>query len=189
MSHQSRTTDAAVPPPSEAVVAVHATPELPDQDRRECVAELPAAGIWVIAKFNDVTGKWMLPHGAPVAELPALEIGRWVYLDELFDSARHKGDREAMNTAQHPKVRAAPADGLPQPLREPGQIKEGDLLRFSTSDGMEEAIAREVLYPGTDTEEVIVNKRRNYYFITAKAIEGTSWVKDVQIIPKARKKS
>ncbi len=39
-----------------------------------------------------------------------------------------------------------------------------------------------VLYAGTAHEEVIYDKKRNYYFITSMVLTRTSWVKSVKVV-------
>ena len=66
-----------------------------------------------------------------------------------------------------------------------GQIKEGDRLHVTFDGKRVKYKAKEVLNPGTIHEEIIVNKKRNYYFITSMALNGTSWAKDVRVEPGA----
>lgn len=63
----------------------------------------------------------------------------------------------------------------------PGQIIAGDEIRFTLSGKTITARVGEVLNPGTDREEVVYNRRRNHYFITAMAIAGTSTHKGVRV--------
>lgn len=68
-----------------------------------------------------------------------------------------------------------------RPLHSVGQLQEGDKIRF-VLDGKEQTRrVKEVINPGTDKEEVIYNKRRNFYFITRMALDGSSRVKGVMI--------
>lgn len=68
-------------------------------------------------------------------------------------------------------------------LTEPGQINIGDKVSFMLG-GCETriaAIARWIINPGTEREEVIYNRAQNHYFITRMAIAGESSHKDVRI--------
>ncbi|QZI68713.1 hypothetical protein K5F93_20230 [Pseudomonas protegens] len=65
------------------------------------------------------------------------------------------------------------------PLTAPGQVQPGDWLSFSVAGEVSYAIAREILNHGTDAEEVIYNRKKNYYFITSMVVAGTSSHKDV----------
>lgn len=65
------------------------------------------------------------------------------------------------------------------PLAAPGQIKPGDHLSFTVSGRPICAIAQEVLFPGTDREEVVYNRQQNHYFITTMAVDCTSSHKHV----------
>lgn len=64
----------------------------------------------------------------------------------------------------------------------PGQVKPGDLMRFSLKGRRIEAPAQVVLHEGTDREEIIYNRKRNHYFITSMAVDGTSNHKDVMFV-------
>jgi hypothetical protein len=65
------------------------------------------------------------------------------------------------------------------PLLAPGQIQPGDFLSFTVGGKPVCAIARQVLFAGTDREEIVYNRQRNHYFITAMALDGTSTHKRV----------
>jgi len=64
----------------------------------------------------------------------------------------------------------------------PGQIKEGDKLKITYKNEKINYIAEEILNPGTDREEIILDVDSNLYFITSMALDGTSWAKNVQIL-------
>lgn len=66
-------------------------------------------------------------------------------------------------------------------LHRPGQIQEGDEIRFTLSGRVIDAVAVEVLHAGTPKEEVIYNRKKNHYFCTAMAVDGTSTHKQVLI--------
>ena len=66
-------------------------------------------------------------------------------------------------------------------LKQAGQITKHDLLIIDYRGVSTPYFVREVLNPGEDIEEVIVNKKDNIYFITSMAIDGTSWAKNVDI--------
>lgn len=81
---------------------------------------------------------------------------------------------------------AAPvSDGLPEQWRlaGPGQIKSGDVIIMTTAGRRICKTAKEVLHAGTREEEVIYNKKKNHYFITRMVLDGTSYHKDVYIVP------
>lgn len=67
------------------------------------------------------------------------------------------------------------------PLVGAGQINPGDYLSFTLSGKPVCVKAQQVLATGTDREEVIYNRKRNHYFITAMALDGTSSHKDVYV--------
>lgn len=66
-------------------------------------------------------------------------------------------------------------------LTAPGQIKKGDELTAEYKGKTRPYIAEEILNPGTDKEEVILDVEDNLYFITSMAIDGSSWAKNVEI--------
>jgi len=63
-----------------------------------------------------------------------------------------------------------------------GQVQEEDVIICHFNGERQIYIAEEVLNPGTEQEEIIVNKEENKYFITSMALDGTSWAKDVKFI-------
>ena len=61
-----------------------------------------------------------------------------------------------------------------------GQLAKGDKIRIvgkSERDSQIVTIKEVITVDGR--EEVIINKRRNYYFITALVLAGSSWAKSV----------
>jgi len=67
------------------------------------------------------------------------------------------------------------------PLNRAGQIKVGDWLRFLMAGRFISAQAKLVLNAGTAKEEIIYNRKKNHYFITSMALDGTSSHKDVMV--------
>jgi hypothetical protein len=63
-----------------------------------------------------------------------------------------------------------------------GQIEEGDYLLIYTSIGAYIAKAKEVIRSGEPSEEIVINKRKNHYFILSMYFENKSWVKNVIIL-------
>ncbi len=70
-----------------------------------------------------------------------------------------------------------------QPLKTVGQIKPMDLIVTEYKGIPTPYFAEEVLNPGTDKEEIIIDSRHNKYFITSMAISGDSWAKNTVVIP------
>lgn len=60
-----------------------------------------------------------------------------------------------------------------------GQVRAGDKLRIYDAQGVINHVrVHEVLNPGDPMlEEIIVNRRRNFYFITRMLLDRTSWAK------------
>lgn len=61
-------------------------------------------------------------------------------------------------------------------------MKVGDKLRFTIGDEKYSEVAKLILHPGTDQEEIIYNKRRNYYLITSMAIANRGSQKNVRVL-------
>lgn len=72
----------------------------------------------------------------------------------------------------HPSVVQALNSGW-SALTAPGQVSVGDLVSFTLSGKPVCATVRQVLNSGTDLEEVVYNRKKNFYFITSMAIDGT----------------
>lgn len=60
-----------------------------------------------------------------------------------------------------------------------GQIKRGSKVHCTYKGKACTYKAKEILNAGTDIEEVLLSRKKNLYFITSMAIDGTSWAKDV----------
>jgi hypothetical protein len=69
-----------------------------------------------------------------------------------------------------------------QPITKPGQVRVGDKLRFTIGDDRYSETAKELLHAGTEQEEIIYNKRRNYYLITSMAIANRGSQKNVEFL-------
>lgn len=65
-------------------------------------------------------------------------------------------------------------------LTSAGQIKPGNTVHCDFKGRPQKYRVKEVLYAGTDKEEILINKKKNLYFITSMAIDGTSWAKNVR---------
>lgn len=64
----------------------------------------------------------------------------------------------------------------------PGQVKVGDKLRFTIGDKKYSQRAKLILHAGSDKEEIIYNRRQNYYLITSMAMANKGSQKDVQFL-------
>lgn len=64
-----------------------------------------------------------------------------------------------------------------------GQINEGDSLVIEYMGKRMCVTANVILQKGTDEEEVIYNRKRNFYFITSMVLAGTSNHKNVYVVP------
>lgn len=61
-----------------------------------------------------------------------------------------------------------------------GEIREGEVLIIEKRNGVKVVvIAKEVINRGKETEEILINKASNSYFIVSMYLDGRSWVKNV----------
>ena len=61
-----------------------------------------------------------------------------------------------------------------------GQIHKGaTVILACDGEGQAHTVVK-VLSPNTDKEEILLEEEGNLYFITAMAIDGSSWAKDVK---------
>ena len=63
-----------------------------------------------------------------------------------------------------------------------GVLKKGDVLLVNHKGKRKPYIVKEVLFPGKENEEIIINKKKNKYFITSMAVDGSSWAKNVMFV-------
>lgn len=68
-----------------------------------------------------------------------------------------------------------------QPLIGPGHIQQGDWLSFTVAGKHFCAQAKLIIDSGSEREEVVYNRNKNHYFVTAMAIDGTSTHKGVMV--------
>jgi len=61
------------------------------------------------------------------------------------------------------------------------QIQQGDKLLIDTCYGTFKAIAKKVIFKGTDREEILIHKGKNHYFILSMLFDGSSWVDEAFI--------
>ena len=124
-------------------------------------------------------------HLHPQGFLVGQGMGEVVYVEE-FDkvSTESQANANALAAAQkeiatlRAMLRMAPEW---MALTGPGQIKQGDMLRFKVGDSEIEAPAQLVLHEGTGREEIAYNRGKNHYFITGMAVDGTSSHKNVMV--------
>jgi hypothetical protein len=95
------------------------------------------------------------------------------------------GDYEVVTplyTAAPAPVQAQPVASEWKSITAPGQVKVGTRLRFTIGDDKYSETAKLILHPGTDAEEIIYNKRKNYYLITSMAIVNLGSQKNVEYL-------
>ncbi len=68
-----------------------------------------------------------------------------------------------------------------KPLTGPGHIKQGDWLSFTVAGKHFCAQAKLIIDSGSEREEVVYNRKKNHYFLTAMAVDGTSNHKGVMV--------
>ena len=115
-------------------------------------------------------------------------IGRAVMgMRELFDPRNALLAPDSGVLELHPRLSQAMHDAEQAktsgwtPLAAAGQVQPGDYLSFTVGGKPLCVKAKEVLFAGTDKEEIIYRRRRNQYFITSMALDGTSTHKGVWV--------
>ncbi|HFH4092573.1 hypothetical protein [Pseudomonas aeruginosa] len=121
----------------------------------------------------------------PQGFLTGQGMGEVVHVEE-FDKAAAESQTNAIALAGAQKEVAtlrAMLGMAPEwmALTGPGQVKQGDMLRFKVGDSEIEAPAQLVLHEGTGREEIVYNRGKNHYFITDMAADGTSSHKSVMV--------
>lgn len=71
-------------------------------------------------------------------------------------------------------------------LTDYGQVDEGDFLVIDFCGARMVVKANLILQKGTENEEVIYNRKKNFYFITSMVLDGTSNHKNVYVIPQIK---
>lgn len=71
-------------------------------------------------------------------------------------------------------------------LTEAGQVKRGDYVRFDLCGEKKVHRVAIMLHAGTDQEEIIYQKSKNWYLITSMSIAGTGSQKNVEYLPMAK---
>lgn len=69
-----------------------------------------------------------------------------------------------------------------QSITAPGQVKVGDKLRFNIGDEQFNERVKQIINEGRADEELIYNKRKNYYVITKNILTGFGNVKNCQFL-------
>jgi hypothetical protein len=103
------------------------------------------------------------------------------FLDEEDEHDFVKELRTFVALSASTEPSAPPEQSEWHPLTAPGQIQEGDRLSFKVGSSFICARARQIIAPGTDKEEVVYNRKKNHYFLTSMAVDGTSSHKNVMV--------
>ena len=73
------------------------------------------------------------------------------------------------------------------PLTEAGQLKVGDALLIEDKrGGTFIAEVKMLIESGKRSEEVVISKSKNVYFVLSNYLQGKSWVKAVDVINNAQ---
>jgi hypothetical protein len=84
-------------------------------------------------------------------------------------------------------VRGAAMSDKLIPLTDFGQLKQENTLLIEGSKGeIFIAEVRQIINPGKSSEEIILAKGRNVYFVVSNYLQGKSWVKSVDVINNAK---
>jgi len=70
-------------------------------------------------------------------------------------------------------------------LTAPGQIQKGATVVLAFKNKGQAHTVVDVLMAGTDREEILLCRKRNLYFITSMAVDGSSWAKEVKYFNKS----
>lgn len=81
----------------------------------------------------------------------------------------------------HKAEPSAPVGRDWEPLTSSGQVQLGDWMSFRVAGSHICAKATLIIDPGTEHEEIVYNVKKNHYFITSMAIDGTSTHKGVLV--------
>jgi hypothetical protein len=144
-----------------------------DDDAKDACAEVERTGTpgSVIREMND-----------ELADLRARLAERDDLLRDIKDapggSSFKRHIEAALSASAEP---SAPVECDWEPLTSPGQVQLGDWLSFRVSGSHICARASLIIDPGTDREEIVYNVKKNHYFITSMAIDGTSTHKGVLV--------
>ncbi len=68
-----------------------------------------------------------------------------------------------------------------------GMVKKGDRLFLDTCYGYFVAHAKVICFKGSDTEEVVIHKGENHYFIMDMLFRGKSWVAEAFLLERSEK--
>ena len=71
-------------------------------------------------------------------------------------------------------------------LTDYGQITEGDFIIIDFCGARMCVTANQVLQKGTENEEIVYNRKKNFYFITSMVLDGTSNHKNVYVVPQLK---
>lgn len=101
------------------------------------------------------------------------------YLNPL-DAGRFEAFLASRKSSSQLEKPIAAASEIWEAITEAGQVKVGDYLQFKIGDRHFRERAKQILQAGTDKEEVIYDKSKNFYFITSMIINGGSNHKNVE---------
>jgi hypothetical protein len=118
----------------------------------------------------------------------AAEKRKTLELQRTYDERGNQIGRLEVACARALAAQQAPTGTPKEPTWElvthAGQVQVGDKLRFMLCDEVHNVTAKLILHAGTDKEEIIYNKARNYYLITSMTIAGKGSQKNVEVLIK-----
>jgi hypothetical protein len=170
--------------------AAVATAALPDELKGIPEAILEGSGSW-----RTCTGCHETEDGHPVGHYPHSKVldcalgggcaecgGIGAVWDTTDYAAMADEGWAQMQREQAAQERAERVSGGWLPITAPGQVAVGDKLKFTIGEAEYRETVKQNLDPGTDKEELIYNKRRNYYLITSMAIANKGSQKNVRVL-------
>jgi hypothetical protein len=136
-----------------------------------------------------------LQAGEPVGELIASDMAIALHYPEHWDTAAYPTVMDALAeviayfqcSSEDHQAEAQQSKPDWQRITKPGSVKIGDKLRFTIGDDKYSETAKLILNAGTDKEEIIYNRRKNYYLITSMAIENKGSQKNVEFLAQQSK--
>ena len=70
-----------------------------------------------------------------------------------------------------------------EPLKKLAQIEDGDTVKTTFKGEIEEWRDVTVLHPNSKSEEILLDPKKNIYFITGMVLKNQSWASEVMVMP------
>ena len=70
-----------------------------------------------------------------------------------------------------------------EPLKKLAQIEDGDTVKTTFKGEIEEWRDVTVLQPNSKSEEILLDPKKNIYFITGMVLKNQSWASEAMVMP------